>query len=136
MTGKEDAVHVEGFALEPVGGREQVHDARNLTVFVGRDLHADTLVLDHREQVIDDIETLRACRVVHRGHVEESGELAVGVIAQKCEYRHNGADLRNDGQFPICNIVRDNRIPQLCTEMVAKVFQALVHQSSLETRDR
>src|SRR6202047_1722352 len=51
MAGKEHAVEVVGFALEPVRAREHADDRRHRGRLVDLDLHPDTQVLFGREEM-------------------------------------------------------------------------------------
>jgi hypothetical protein len=56
---EQHAEHVEHFALEPAGDREQARDRRHRLFLIGGDTDADTVVPGDRQQVIDDLEPLR-----------------------------------------------------------------------------
>src|SRR6516164_11134549 len=83
MAGKEHAVEVVGFALEPVGTREHADDRRHRRRLVDLDLYPDALVLLGREEMIDDVEAPLPPRPVNRGDVGDAPELAPFVVAQK-----------------------------------------------------
>ncbi len=78
-----NAVHVEGFALEPIGARKQPETDGTGDLFVGFQLYADAVVQLHREQMIDDIEAHRAFGIIDAAHVHQSCELAARIVAQK-----------------------------------------------------
>jgi hypothetical protein len=83
VAGEQDAVQVEGFALEPVGGRKHVDRARHRRVFVGHHLHADAGVLVRAQQVVDHVETLLARRIVDAADVDEADKRQLGSSRRK-----------------------------------------------------
>src|SRR5262245_62334817 len=98
MAGKEHAVEVVGFALEPVGAGEHADDRRHRRRLVDLDLYSDALVLLGREEMIDDVEAPLAPRPVDRGDVDDAPELAALVVAQEGgdldDVASDGADSR------------------------------------------
>src|SRR3989338_6919588 len=59
MSGKYDAIQIEGLALVPVGAWPDVRDGFQYReiVILGKDTHPQAHVMCHRQQVIDDSET-------------------------------------------------------------------------------
>src|SRR5262249_30092878 len=82
MAGKQDAIEVVSFALEPIGAREKADDARNGRGRVGRSADADAVVQPRAQKVIDDLETLLALWIVHAANVDEAAEAAALIVAQ------------------------------------------------------
>ena len=82
MAGEQDAIHVEGFALEPIGGGVNRNNGGYRRHLLGLDLDADAPVLRDRQQMIDHIEPARTVRVVDPANVDENRERTFGVIAQ------------------------------------------------------
>ena len=99
VVGEEHAVHVPDLALEPVGALEQAAygvDGRQL-VRVGLDAH--TLVVAHRQQVVDDLEAEDARRHVHGGHVDERVKLRAMVALEEAQHGHHA--VRMDEQLEL-----------------------------------
>ena len=51
-------------------------------VLVGLHLHADAVVLDHRQQVVDHVEAAGPLGIVGAADVHQLMEAAVGIVAQ------------------------------------------------------
>ena len=99
MAGEQHAIEIEGLALIPVGGGEHRDDARHRRVFVGLDLHADAMVLVGRQQMIDDIEALRARGIVGAANIDEADKTAFRIVAQEAQNLDDLRGLRADRQF-------------------------------------
>jgi hypothetical protein len=76
MAGERDAEHVEHLALEPVGAGKDAGQGRHRLVLAQRRLQPQPLIPIHRQQMIDDIETLGPFGVVDRGDVDQGGKAA------------------------------------------------------------
>src|SRR5881628_3347887 len=94
MAGEAHPEHVPHLALEPVGnGPEAAGRRHHRVVFRHTHLHAQTMVVRHREEVIDDLEARPVLaagelRVVHRGQVRqhvEAERAVVTTVAQDVE---------------------------------------------------
>ena len=81
MAAKLDAEHVETFALEPIGRLPDGICSRHPCVIARTDpdLHAETMILAHRLDLIDNVETRLALEPIDRRHIDEKleGEFAV-----------------------------------------------------------
>ena len=66
---------------------------------VGRDLHADALVMLEREQVIDDLEALLALGVVDAAEIDQLLELALRLVAQVAQHALDRAGLHAERQL-------------------------------------
>jgi hypothetical protein len=82
VAGEDHAIEVVGLALEPVRAREDIDERRHLRGLVGLGTNADAGVQRRRQQVIDDVKTLLAAGIVHRGDVGEVDKAAGLVVAQ------------------------------------------------------
>jgi hypothetical protein len=96
---EEDAVHVEGFALVPVGGGIDLDDRGNGGVLVGLQLDPDARVPGHRQQMVDHVETPRALRIVHPADVDQ--HLETMVVAKRAHGRDDLRKLRRDSEVAI-----------------------------------
>src|SRR3954471_5848145 len=99
MPGKQDSEKVEGFALEPIGSRKHLDEARHRSRLVRLDFEPDALVHVRTKQVVDDVEPLLALRVVGAADVDEGNEAARGIIAQEARGPHDLANLQVYREF-------------------------------------
>jgi len=82
---EEDTEHVVDLTLVPVGTVVETCDGWYGRCLVGIGLHANARVVADREQVVDDLETLVAGRVVDGGDVADLGVLGGGVVFEEGE---------------------------------------------------
>ena len=85
VAGEQDAVHVVGFALEPVGAREDRTGRGDGFPFGNGRLDADALVLARRQKVVHHVEARGTPRPVHTAAVDIGDELALRVVTQEGE---------------------------------------------------
>ena len=84
-------VHVERFALIPIGIGKQRDDGHDGCLFIRRAFHTDACVMRHREEVIDHIEPAGAGRIIHTAKVNQLIEFTDRIVAQK---RNDVEDIR------------------------------------------
>src|SRR5690606_2800980 len=101
MAGKQDAVHVVGFALEPFGADENRNSGRHQRVLVSLNLDADALVLARRHELVDDIEALGALRIVDARNIRQVDELALHIVAQEGQNADDAGNWNRQGQLAI-----------------------------------
>ena len=82
MAGKQDAVHVKRFALIPIGNIKQTGNAGYLRFFTGLHFDPNTLIFGHGQQVINDIKTQWALRVINAAQINQLRE-GTFVVAQE-----------------------------------------------------
>src|SRR5260370_18368445 len=109
MTGKEHAVEIVGFALEPVRARKYPDDRRNGCRLVAFHLHADGQVLLGRQGMINDVEAALAAGPFDRRDVNEAPELAELFVAQKRDDLHDVVTDRAERQLTVCNSMPRDR---------------------------
>lgn len=90
VTDEEDTVHVPDLTLVPVGRSEDGGGGRNGVDLIGVGFDTDTCVVLNREKVVDDLETLRAGRVVGTADVHACAELSLSVVAKEGQCRDDG----------------------------------------------
>ena len=86
MALEHDAIEIIGLALEPVGARKDIDDGSDRTILIDLDLDANTPVPGRRQQMVDDVEAVRALRPVHRREIDKGKEGAARIIAQECDH--------------------------------------------------
>src|SRR5262249_59415923 len=127
MAGKEHAVEVVSFGLEPVGAGEHADDGRHRRRLVDLDLNPDALVLLGREEMIDDVEAPLAPRPVDRGDVDDAPELAAFVVAQKGGNFHDVAGDRAHRQLAVCDSMARDRTRQRAGDHLAEFVERFIH---------
>src|SRR5205823_10579638 len=87
MSGKQDAVHIEGFPLEPIGRQKNRDGGWHSRGFAGFDFDPDTPVLLDRQQMIDDVKAPRTVWIIGAANIYQQPEPALGIVAQPGQYR-------------------------------------------------
>ena len=93
MAGKQNAIHVEGFAFKPGGGLEKFREARHLCFLTCLNFDADALVLRHRQQMINHIKAQGAFGVIDPAQINQLRKSTFRVVAQKLDDRLNHASI-------------------------------------------
>jgi hypothetical protein len=106
---EDDAEEVEDLALEPVGGGVHAGDGVNHLVLGHPHLETHAPVRPHRQEVVHDVKAERAARVVHRRHVHERREAAVGVGLEKGHDLDDGRRAHLEHQRAMRRLVRQDR---------------------------
>ncbi len=124
---EDDAEHVPRLALEPAGRGEQRDDGRHGGLLVGVQLHADTLIMLQRQQVVDDLEALFAGRIIDAANIHQLLELAVAVVAQERHHLGDGGGADGDHQFALGDFPGQHVLRQGRGEIIPEVLQGLRH---------
>ena len=99
VIGEEDAVHVVGLTLEPIGAIIQERHTRDRRGLIGIRLDTDSPVVSHRKQVVHDFETVRTRGVIDTADIRDAGELRGRVVLEEGEDRNNDGGRDVDGEF-------------------------------------
>src|SRR5262245_18751206 len=135
VAGKQDAVHVVGLPLVPIGGREQVDHAWHGCVYVRLALDPKALILARREQMIDHIEALRAFGIVDAANVDQLLELALAVIVQDRQHLWDVLGLNDHGELAKRHLIAHQLATQQGVHMLGKVVERSGHDlTSLNPR--
>ncbi|MEY9607352.1 hypothetical protein ABIF21_000226 [Bradyrhizobium elkanii] len=95
---------------------------------VGLPAQTDARVQRRRQQMVDDVETLLAARIVDRGHVGDVDEAAAGIVTQKPGDVHDSANLDVDSELIERDRVRRGRARKRAHDRLPKgVELAVVH---------
>ena len=97
VAGEYHAVHVEHFALEPAGDRPEACNRWNRRRLIGAELDADTVILGHREQVIDHLEPLWPLRIVNARNFHQL--LVLRAIPQPFHHAHDAVARDDKGNL-------------------------------------
>ena len=127
MAGEQNAVHVEGFALEPVGGREDIGHARHRCFLVDHDLDPDACVLRRAQQVVDHVETLLAFGVVDPADVDESHEAAGRIVTQELQHAPDLVGHDHQIEFAMRHFPVSDCGVDFARNMLAQFLQSFVH---------
>src|SRR5262249_57974568 len=127
MPGKEYAVKVVGFALEPVRTGKHANDGRHRRRLADLDLHPDAQVLFGREEMIDHVEAPFAPRPVDRGDVDDAPELAAFVVAQEGGNLHDVTGVRADRQLAVRNTMIADRTRPRAGDHLAEFVERFIH---------
>ena len=126
---EDDAVEIEGFALEPVDRIPDRHDRRyRRKVVVRREAaHAQTPVVGNRDQVADRGEALagplRIGRIIDAAQIHQLLEAQLGFVAQ---HRHHGQIIGRidvDGDFAKGDLLRTDLLSEMFLQVLAKQFK-------------
>ena len=95
---------------EPAGRAVDLRDRRHRSLLVGADLDPAAQVSGHAQQVVDDVETLRARRPVDAAQIDQAGEGAVRIVAQARQHRDDRRPVDREAQFAVHDL-RLDRVP-------------------------
>lgn len=97
VTRKEHAKHVPNLSFIPVGTTEDRDSGRDGVRFPCVRLYPDSTGVFDAEQVVYDLEALLPFREIYCGDINNTLELALGVISQKGQDRDDcrGRDVEN-----------------------------------------
>src|SRR5579875_2962631 len=109
MAGEQDPVEIIGLPLVPVRAAIDLDDGGHGRRLVRLDLHAYALIETRRKEVIDDVETLLAARPIHRGDVDDAGELALRRVAQVARDLDDVRGLHAQREFTARDLVARHR---------------------------
>ena len=82
VAGEQDAVEIEGLALEPVGAGEKTDQGSARVRLVGPDAHANAMIQPGAEQMVDDVEALFAVGIVGAANIDQAAEAAERIVAR------------------------------------------------------
>ena len=85
------------------------------------------MVLLHRQEVVDDLETLGALRVVDTANVDQRGETAGRVIAQEAEHVDDTVIVDNDRQLAMLDRPGFDSGFLLACDMFAERLKGFAH---------
>ena len=85
VTGEEDAIHVPYLPLIPVGTTKDRDSTRYRICFSGVCLYADPTSVFDAKQVVYNLEAFLSLGEIHRGDINGTLELTLGVVSQECE---------------------------------------------------
>src|SRR5262249_17343659 len=131
MPRKQDAVHVVGLPLVPIGGWEQVDHAWHGCVRVRLALDPQPLVLARGEQMVDHIKALRALGIVHAANVDQLLELALAVVAQDRQHLGDVLGFNDQGELAKRHLVAHRLAAQQRLHMLGEVVERTEHGLNL-----
>jgi hypothetical protein len=80
----------------------------------------------HAQQVIDDLETLLATRIVDPADVHQLSELTIRVVAQKGQHADDRRTLHGNDQFAKRDPGRQNVVGQRRLDVIAQFLKRLI----------
>src|SRR5262245_9980896 len=127
MPGKEHAIEIVSFTLEPVRAGKYVDERRNRSRLIDFRLHADAQVLLRRQEMIHNVEAALAARPIDRGDVDKAPKLASLVVAQKRDDLHDVVADRGDRQLAVCNAIPRERACKRAGDGLAEFVEPIIH---------
>src|SRR6266446_46877 len=135
MTDEDHPIKIVGLALEPVGPWKHLDDRRHLGSLIGFRAQADAGVQRRRQQVIDHVEALLALGIVHRGHIDEADEAAIGIVAQETHDVDDLVGVHRHRELIERNVMIDRGARQRANNRLTQgVEPAVVHSKNLSVR--
>src|SRR5262245_52764251 len=131
VAGEQDAIHVVGLPLIPIGRRKQVNHAWHGRVRVRLALDPKALILARGEQVIDHVEASRAFWIVDATDVDQLLELALAVIAQDRQHLRDVLGLNDEGELAKRQLVAHQLAAQQGLHMLGEVVERAGHSLTL-----
>src|SRR5262249_24636649 len=131
VTGEQDAEHVVGLPLVPIGGREQVNHAWHGCFRVRLALDPKALILARGKQMIDHVKALGALGIVDAANVDQLFELALAVIAQDRQHLHDVLGRNDHGDLAKRYLMAHQLAAQQSLHMLGEVVERTGHGLNL-----
>ena len=123
---KSDTIHIKGFALIPIGIWIDWRAAIDRRVFIRRDFYANTRIMFHRQQVINNFKTALLSGIIHARNIYQLGKTANRIIAQKCQHFDDFRAPHFERQLAKSNLSGVNLIRQLGLQMRLDIFHHII----------
>lgn len=114
VTDEEDSVHVPDFTLVPVSRSEHGGCGGNGVDLIGVSLDTNTCVVLDGEEVIDDLETLRAGGVIGSADVHACAELGLSVVAEEGQGGNDGVGCDVKSELVLDDAELLNKLGKAC----------------------